>query len=358
MSDNYCIFRAAKLKTLQDVTLVLKEQHRAEDYDSVRADKELSGNNSYSGNYEAAMKNFENLLPQKVRKNAVLGLNFLVSTSQEFTNEVEEYLYYDKARRFIESHFGKIVGWAIHRDETSTHMQVVTVPLVDGKLNARKLIGGDKHRMQQIQTDFWAEVGNQFGLIRGKDAAETHAKHKEVEQLHREEQAEIDRQKSDLEAREKRLSEAEKSIPERLSAVVDKETRLNEKEAEINRKGEIISEVVKTVKENSLGVYEELEEHKKNKFHLPFNMDKFLENVEKALTGAWALVKKLTDKNQKLEKDLEDSKKRLENWRNSSADELEKLAADYRAAGVDSWTEFEIKQQQKKRHYNGFSMSD
>lgn len=113
-----------------------------------------------------AMKKYDDLLPAKIRKNAVVGLNFLVTTSQEFLSQEDEARYYEKARQFISKRFGDVVGWAIHRDEKSTHMQVVTIPLVNGKLNARALIGGDKHKMQSIQTDFWEEVGKPFGLER------------------------------------------------------------------------------------------------------------------------------------------------------------------------------------------------
>lgn len=217
MADNYFIFRTGKLKSHQDVVNVLKEQHRADDYESHRADKTQSYKNEYSAKYQRAIQTFDELLPKKRRKNAVVGLNFVVSTSQEFSSKAEESAFYGQAINYISQNFGRVVGWAIHRDETSTHLQCVTIPLVDGKLNARELLGGDKHRMSAIQTDFYNKVGKEFGLKRGKDVAETKAVHKTVEQKHREQ--------------EKALAEREKKLSEREKELDRQETLLNEKMA-------------------------------------------------------------------------------------------------------------------------------
>lgn len=199
---NYCIFRSAKLKTHQDVVNVLKEQQRAADYDSKRADKSRSDQNSYSSDYEKALKKYDSLLPKNVRKNAVVGLNFVVSTSQEFQKKADEKEFYAKAREFIGENFGEVVAWAIHRDETSTHMQVVTIPLVKGKLNARALIGGSKNRMNEIQTEFFNKVGKEFGLERGKENST--ARHQTVEQYHRQQQKKLDEKFEDEKKAEQR----------------------------------------------------------------------------------------------------------------------------------------------------------
>lgn len=225
MADNYFIFRTAKLKTHQDVTNVLKEQHRADDYESHRADATQSYKNEYSSNYENAMQKFDELLPKKRRKNAVVGLNFIVTTSEEFSTQAEELAFYDKSIKYISKNFGRVVGWAIHRDETSTHLQCVTIPLVDGKLNARQLIGGDRNRMKRIQTDFYETVGKEFGLKRGVDVAETKAVHKTVEQKHREKEKELQQREKALQERENSLVEREKQLENDLSLLNEKMAR-------------------------------------------------------------------------------------------------------------------------------------
>lgn len=200
MTPNYAIFRTDKLKTHADVVNVLKEQHREASYESKRADPSKLDLNDFSSDYEEALRQYDELLPKKVRKNAVVGLNFLVSTSDEFQSAEEEKDYYKRSRDFIEARFGTIVGWAIHRDETSTHMQVVTIPLIDGKLNAREMLGGSKHRMSEIQTEFYNEVGKNFGLKRGKEKSQ--AVHKTVEQYHRERGKELNEREARLKKRE------------------------------------------------------------------------------------------------------------------------------------------------------------
>lgn len=202
--------RNQKLKSVGAVKNVLAEQMPSEVDEkrkSPRADGAKTHLNSNSGTLEEAFETYLELLPEKRRKNAVIGAMQLISTSEEFETEEEEEEFYRKAREFVEKNFGKIVGWAIHRDETSTHMQCVTIPLVDGKLNARKLFGGNKHRMEQLQTEFYNEVGKQFGLARGEPKAKTKAVHRTVEEFHREQILELQEQKNKLQKNENILKQ-------------------------------------------------------------------------------------------------------------------------------------------------------
>lgn len=340
MADNYFIFRTAKLKTHQDVTNVLKEQHRAEDYNSHRADSTLSHLNEYSTNYDRAIETFDELLPKQRRKNAVVGLNFVVTTSEEFKSKTEESVFYDKAINYISKNFGRVVGWAIHRDETSTHLQVVTIPLVDGKLNARQLIGGHRNRMKQIQTEFYEQVGKEFGLKRGKDVEETKAIHKTVEQKHREKE-------NELEQREKALQERENSVLQREKQLNDDFTQLNEKRA-------IINDSVQNAKNNSLGVYEELEKAEKDDFYFPRNPREFFGKVKKALTGAWELVRTLGNKNQKLEQENAELKRQNQIWREkTSPEQFREIAENLEQNHCRSWKQFKVLQKRLGREQDG-----
>ena len=248
-NQNFCVFRSEKLKSHKDVVNVLKEQQRSEDYDSKRADKNLSVNNTYSWDYEFSQKLYDDYLPKKYRKDAVVGLMFVVTTSNEFENPEDEEQYYRKAVAFIRQRFGKVVGWAIHRDETSTHLQAVTIPLVDGKLNAKKLIGGSKHRMQEIQQEFYEQVGKPFGLERGKENSQ--AQHKTVEEKHKEEERKlwesahkIEELQKNLEARECEILDRENNVAEKERELLQKETDLNNKETVLNEREEIMVEKI------------------------------------------------------------------------------------------------------------------
>lgn len=228
MAKNFCIFRTDKIKSSAGVISVLKEQQRATDYISERADSSLSHLNTYSESFEKTAEKFQKLLPKNYRKNAVFGLNFIVSATKEFKSSEEEKKYYSKAVEYIGDHFGKVVGWAIHRDETSTHMQVVTIPLVDGKLNARKLIGGSKNRLKEFQSDFYETVGKQFGLERGEQQAKPR-NHKKVEQF-------LQEKEEELIVREKKIEQHEKIIKNKKVEIEIKEKELKQREFVVESK--------------------------------------------------------------------------------------------------------------------------
>ena len=336
MADNYFIFRTGKLKSHQDVVNVLKEQHRADDYESHRADKTQSYKNEYSAKYQRAIQTFDELLPKKRRKNAVVGLNFVVSTSQEFSSKAEESAFYGQAINYISQNFGCVVGWAIHRDETSTHLQCVTIPLVDGKLNARELLGGDKHRMSEIQTDFYNKVGKEFGLKRGKDVAETKAVHKTVEQKHRE--------------KENELEQREKALQERENSLVEREKQLESDLSSLNEKRAIINDSVQNAKENSLGVFKEIEQNEKDAFFFPHNPREFLGRIKKALTGAWELVRTLGNKNQKLEQENAELKRQNQIWREeTSPEQFREIAEILEQNHCSSWKQYKVLQKRLGR---------
>lgn len=226
---NYCIFRMEKLKSSSDVCNILKEQHRSEDYESERADKEKSHLNLYSDNFENSFEKFKELLPKKRRKNAVVALNFLVTTSEEFESEAAEIMYYTKAVEFIGKNFGTVVGWAIHKDETSTHLQAVTIPLVDGKLNARELVGGSKNRMREIQNSFFKEVGESFGLLRGLEGSK--AVHQTVEQKIRKEREELRKENEELQKKTEELQKQEEAFEKEKEALQSQKQSLIEEQA-------------------------------------------------------------------------------------------------------------------------------
>ena len=376
---NYAIFRADKLKSHAEVVNCLREQHRAEGYDAKRADPERSNLNTYSGNYTNAQNNFDTLLPKKYRKNAVLGLNFVISTSQECESAEDEKKYYEEAVKYLGEHFGQVVGWAIHRDETSTHLQAVTIPLVNGKLNARALIGGDKSRMREIQSDFWQKVGKPFGLERGKVGSRQ--QHKTAEELHREEQAKIDTQNVQLDTREKSLSEREEKLQTRENDLAQEKSQVSQKKREYElldeKSAEVKTHLEKFKLDENETVLPDFESSVMKRFNTPEALREsvkpaFGEKPEKyahmlikyvwdyakkrvtkfaqkynemksALASMTWCYKRELDKSQKLERDLESY-----DYRKKTPEELRDLAAA---------KERKIQQQQSRKPSKGFGNS-
>src|SRR5207302_3664751 len=73
-----------------------------------------------------------------------------------------------------------LVAGVLHRDELSTHLQALVVPIDErGRLNARHFIGGDRHRLSELQ-DSYAERMAALGLERGVRGSV--ATHEEVKQ--------------------------------------------------------------------------------------------------------------------------------------------------------------------------------
>lgn len=126
-------------------------------------------------------------LPEKRRKNAVLALEYLVTASPEFFKdkpELEWRKYLRDQVEMLQHLYGEknVVSVVLHQDETSPHLAVMVVPLIDGKLNARAFVGG-REACSMIQ-DMAGEVGKRHGLERGKPRSR--AKHQEVREWYQE----------------------------------------------------------------------------------------------------------------------------------------------------------------------------
>ena len=106
------------------------------------------------------------------RSNSVVGIDSVYAASPEWCREKSEEeitQYFRQCLTFHEEHYGRVISAIVHMDETSPHLHVMSVPLTqDGRLSARDLIG-NREQMRQLQTEFYEQVGKQFGLQRGQE---------------------------------------------------------------------------------------------------------------------------------------------------------------------------------------------
>jgi uncharacterized protein YciI len=119
----------------------------------------------------------------RVRKNAVYAIEYLISASPAWfkdKTQQEQNRYFQDALEWLRAQYGKenIVCAGVHRDETSPHLFVYVIPLKDNKLNAKAFVGGSKHRLEDMQTDFAKKVCAPHGLQRGQE--KSRAKHTEI----------------------------------------------------------------------------------------------------------------------------------------------------------------------------------
>ena len=76
-----------------------------------------------------------------------------------------------------------IVTFNVHCDETTPHIHATVVPMFNGRLNAKKLIGGED-KLKKLRTSHAKEVGEKWGLQRGVEGSR--ATHTEVHDFYRE----------------------------------------------------------------------------------------------------------------------------------------------------------------------------
>lgn len=179
----YAILRIQKLKSGASVRRSL--QHSFREKDTPNADPERTPDNSHYGaeNVDQALAKFNERLPDKVRKNGVLAVEYLITGSPEAINgktREEQDAYFADARKWLEKKHGKenVIYAGIHRDETTPHMYAYVVPLDDrGRLNARHFFG-EQNALGKMQTDFAQAVGQHHGLERGQEGSK--AKHVEI----------------------------------------------------------------------------------------------------------------------------------------------------------------------------------
>ena len=106
------------------------------------------------------------------RKNSVTGIEGLYTASPEWfknKNAAEIEQYFKDCLEFHKQHYGDLILNAIvHYDETTPHLHVLSVPVYNGRLNARHYCGGSKI-LAQNQTDVYEQVGSKYGLQRGQE---------------------------------------------------------------------------------------------------------------------------------------------------------------------------------------------
>ena len=120
-------------------------------------------------------------LKRKVRKDAVLMGAFVISSGGEFFNRLmpsQQRRFFEDATDYFAEKYGKenIISAVVHMDETTPHMHLNLVPIVDRRLCAKELF--TPKTLRELQSDFWEKVGKKWDLERGKPGSQ--AKHKSV----------------------------------------------------------------------------------------------------------------------------------------------------------------------------------
>lgn len=142
--------------------------------------------------YKATPENYyqffnERIQGQKVRKNAVMGFECVLTFSPKALKKEDLKEWADQSIKWASKTFGvkNIFSIYIHTSEETPHIHILTVPIDEkGKLNANGIIKGPSH-LRELQ-DEYANCVHFLGLERGKSKKITKAEHKKSQQWHKE----------------------------------------------------------------------------------------------------------------------------------------------------------------------------
>lgn len=178
MPAHFAILRTAKLKSFGNVGGSLSHTYRTRETTNADPDRADTNEHSHSNPGEV-MQALRDRLPDKYRKDAVIGLEYFVGASPQWfdgkTREQQD-TYFHESIEWLQQRHGKenVVGWSIHRDETSPHLVAYVVPISDrGTLNAKQWTGGAA-ALSKMQTDFAKNVGARNDLERGIEGSKAH----------------------------------------------------------------------------------------------------------------------------------------------------------------------------------------
>jgi hypothetical protein len=230
----------AKLKGWTDVRMSL--QHNTRERMPPNADPKWSGDNyNYGGDTEDTMSRMDEIMPDKIRENAVYAVEVLMTASPDFSGNWKQYL--KACDEWAQGIFGKsnLMHINHHFDESTPHTHIVFTPVKDGKLNAKHFIGGHRDRMVELQNDFYEKVGKQFELERGQSRSETRSRHTAHTLAGK--AAELDDREAVITEREKFLDkvvkEQERKTNRAAAAAEEREKATGEKLAELKKIGQI-----------------------------------------------------------------------------------------------------------------------
>lgn len=112
--------------------------------------------------------------PQK--KNAVLALEQVFSLPAN--TDIDLKAYFNDCVQWVARNFGgldNVLSADVHLDESAPHLHVLTLPLIDGRMNGSDLFG-NRQRLQFLHNDLHAAVAGRYGLAKAPARLQGHAK--------------------------------------------------------------------------------------------------------------------------------------------------------------------------------------
>ena len=190
----YSIIRTKKHKSIS--SLRFRENHTYRKHPAPNADPEkqhrnklLWGQANYADGVDTALKEYV-IAGNKIRKNGVLTIEYLLTASPEFFDEGPKHErdarlkeWCDLQVKFLKEKHGEknIQCMYLHLDEKTPHIEAYVVPIDPrGKLNCKHFLGG-RAQLRDLQTQY-AIYHSHMGLKRGQQGSR--ATHEEVKKFY------------------------------------------------------------------------------------------------------------------------------------------------------------------------------
>lgn len=170
----YAIMKIKKIKSCAEFTKVMEHNYRLTPV--LNADPNLQYKNeelinleykSYNDAYKDAISKSKYYKTHKVRKNAVRGLEVLMTYKENESDGINLETWKRKNLEWMMETFGKsnVKAMTYHGDESSPHIHAIVIPMINDRLNAYQILG-NRHKMRELQ-DGYAKVMEPLGLERG-----------------------------------------------------------------------------------------------------------------------------------------------------------------------------------------------
>lgn len=230
---SYMVCHFGKYKAGNVFGLQKHNQRENENYSNIDIDKAR-----IPLNYDLVNKNDINYLKKiktiieanrrserAIRKDATVYCECIVSSDGTFfenLTEDKQKEFFKSSLEYLKNKIGEefIISANVHLDETTPHMHVGFVPIIENSLSAKKLI--DRKFLREVQDQLPAYLKNLgFDIQRGIEGSKR--KHKDVKEFKKELEREVENKCKDINTIENYKNELEGKI-EQLEADLNKRT--------------------------------------------------------------------------------------------------------------------------------------
>lgn len=124
-----------------------------------------------SGMYQKVKERIKSLNLKKLRKDAVQVCGFIITASADdfrdlSDKEIDDF-FVDTIKWFVDKYGRDNISYAvIHRDETTPHLHIGVIPVIENKLAAKNLF--NREALRDLQEKLPLEVGERYGIKRGE----------------------------------------------------------------------------------------------------------------------------------------------------------------------------------------------